>query len=203
MKSIILGLAVVLSLLCSVASADESSRRALAKELADLSGVEHLKETMKANAAARLEKLLSRLPDTKEFRDINDKYRTRFEAVYREYLDTITSRETQESAYLDAYGEDELRGIVAFLKTPVGQAWRNGEKLAEREQKQFNDFLSTPVGQAWLLDKSKTQNMVGKIAQKVPEFLQKIMQLAEEMQEEIRRNLPEHSPEEPKTAVDS
>jgi len=123
LKLATLSLLIVVSLLTSLASADEISRRAAAEELLSLTKVDQMIKPLFTQMQAMMEQQFAQMGVPEDLQSILKRHQERLFVVLEETLDLQTMKRDFVSIYVDTFTEDELKGVVAFYKTPVGQAF--------------------------------------------------------------------------------
>jgi hypothetical protein len=116
-----IGIAAVL-LLAGTAFADEASRKAKAEEVLKLTNSEQMMKQMIDRARAMQTARASKL-------DLPEDQKAQAEALQNKIMQVISDRMSWEKLkpqfvqiYADTYTDEELDGIVAFYKSPAGQA---------------------------------------------------------------------------------
>jgi hypothetical protein len=158
-----LSLLVVVSLLISLASADEISRRAAAEELLSLTKVDQMIKPLFTQMQAMMEQQFAQMGVPEDLQPILKRHQERLFVVLEETLDLQTMKRDFVSIYVDTFTEDELKGVVAFYKTPVGQAFLDKMPLLmsrsmQASQKRMPDiFEKMKVITAKLVDEMKEE----------------------------------------------
>lgn len=111
MRSTVLAVALLFAVASGAHAQQETAHERAAAELIDLLQLEQLHES---SIEMLMETMLEQNPMLTPFRDIFADFFAEFspwQAMYPQYL----------NMYRDAYTEPELRELIAFYRTPVGQ----------------------------------------------------------------------------------
>jgi hypothetical protein len=145
MQSILRVIVIVLFSIGTVVHADEMSKRAKVKELFHLTSMESRVEQSKlaalaqSRAFAAQQLALFNLPKGQD-KSVSAYYEKLYSLVATKY-DWTKLEPAYEQIYIELYSEEELDGLLAFYKSPIGQA-----------------FVSkTPIVTSKMLDISKQQ----------------------------------------------
>ena len=123
-----LGYAVVLSLAAAapIARADDASRRAKAEQMLALTKTDSLMEGQLSGLQARVGELAKRetgvAPLNPEQTKLTNDYLKQVQDLTTDEVSWPKLRPGIVQAYADSFTEPELDGILAFYKTPAGQA---------------------------------------------------------------------------------
>jgi hypothetical protein len=126
MNRVLFAITVALLSFTTVARADDASKHAKVKELFQLTYMENRMQQTKAAAMAQAQAFASQqlalfgLPENQN-KDAAAYYNKLYALVATRY-DWNTLEPAYEQIYVDLYTEQELDGILAFYKSPVGQA---------------------------------------------------------------------------------
>ena len=122
-------LLLMLLALSSQASADESSRKAAAVKLLEVSRAAEMIETMYDSMQPQFEAMAEQIGIDEEQRPIFDRHLARVFDVLREELNWQKMEPYMIDAYAEVYTEQELLGLVEFYESPLGQKFM--EKMPE------------------------------------------------------------------------
>jgi hypothetical protein len=126
MKRWIVMLAVVMVVVPVGARADEASKQAKVKELFALMHVDHSLDRMRGSMEQQVQLTAKNAPGTEQMTPEKKKIQQEFVDNSMKVVDQSFSWPVLEPAYLklyaDMYTEPELDGILAFYKSPAGQA---------------------------------------------------------------------------------
>jgi hypothetical protein len=107
------------------ARADEASKRAKIEELFTVLKVDSTLQQMAAQSLARnkdvVKNMLAGRPMTEIDKRIIDENMTKMNAVVSEQLNWSKLKPAYIDLYAAAYSEEEIDGILAFYRSPVGQ----------------------------------------------------------------------------------
>ena len=144
MKTFIAGIStiIVIFILCSVANADQVSKRAITEELLKVTNVEQTKKLLFGQMRTIMEQEFTKMGAPEDMRPILDKYTNK---ILKLVQDSIR-QEDYVSIYMQTFSEEELKALVAFYKSPVGQAYIKKmpiliQKSSEMMQKQMPQIL--------------------------------------------------------------
>lgn len=123
MKILLLVMAIIaLSVLSPVAYGDEASQKAI---------VEDLLRTMKADQVAKpifdqmrlmMEQQFAQTGAPEDMRPILKKYTDKLVDIMEQSLGWQNIKEDMIGVYVHSFTEDELKGMLAFYRSPVGQS---------------------------------------------------------------------------------
>jgi len=115
--------AVMLSLLLitSSASADKASHRKAANELIEVAKVHKLIDQMYSYVERGIKISMARMNVPKELEPVTAKYSKKMIDMLKQELVWEKLKEKYVDIYVEVYSEDELKGLVKFYKTPLGQ----------------------------------------------------------------------------------
>ena len=131
-----LGIALVaLAVLCSPARADDSSR-AVAQELVDYTIGKTTNDIIAKMSSAMWASLQASLPKTVDDGTVAD-LRVVFDRVLTKYV--TEAMKVAPDIYARHFSADELRGLLAFYKTPLGT------KMLAETPKVMGDFTSSAL----------------------------------------------------------
>jgi hypothetical protein len=126
MKRFLAVLLVFLVVGCSAARADEASKRAKSEELFTLLHLDRMMDQMMTNVMKQVEQITQAMPEaqqgqTPEQKKIVTDFQQRVVALVNAKLGWKALEPDFINLYATTYTEEELDGILAFYKSPVGQ----------------------------------------------------------------------------------
>jgi uncharacterized protein len=136
-------LAVALLLSAAAAHADDASKHAKVKELFQLTSMQNRVDQIRVSALAQARSFaaqqfastgVSAQPDPKGLAVYYDK----LNALVAESYNWTKLEPAYEKVYSDLYTEDELDGILAFYRSPIGQAYLSKTPEATRQLLQIS-----------------------------------------------------------------
>jgi uncharacterized protein len=134
-------LAVTLLLATSVAHADGTSKHAKVKELFELTSMQTRVDQIRASALAQIRALVAQQFAAAGLSD-QDKsiaaYNDKLNAMVATKYDWTQLEPKYEQIYVDLYTEEELDGILAFYRSPVGHAFLAKTPEATRQMLQLS-----------------------------------------------------------------
>ena len=114
-------LLLMLVALSSSVSADESSRKAAALKLLEVSRAAEMVETVYDSMQPQFEAMAEQIGVDEAQRPIFDRHMARVFEVLREELNWEKMEPYMIDAYAEVYTEQELLGLVDFYESPLGQ----------------------------------------------------------------------------------
>jgi hypothetical protein len=121
MKSWIIAVAIVLAVWNPVAYADDASKKAAAEELLKVTKVDQMTKPIFEQMRLIMEKQFTQMGATEEMKPILKKYTDRLFDAMEKMLGWQTLKEEEIALYIKVFTEEELKGMLAFYKSPVGQ----------------------------------------------------------------------------------
>lgn len=117
---------LTLTLLCtlfiiSTAAASAESHRQAVEELLAISRVDQMLEPMMDNVMSVMQQQMSQVNIPEDKKPIVDKYNQKIIETLRHEMRWENMQEDFVALYLEAYSEEELRGLADFYKSPLGQ----------------------------------------------------------------------------------
>ncbi len=164
MKALTAILIIALSFVSFAARADEASQRATAEELLEVMKADQMRKPLLNQVRTALEQQFVQMGATDDMRPILKKYTDRLFGVIEERLNSQAMKENIISVYIQTFSEDELRGMVTFYRSPLGQAVINKMPIAMQRTMEIQQ-----------------KNM--------PQFLEKVKQISEEFAQEIKAEM--------------
>ena len=143
MRKIPFLLAAALLLSAAAAHADDASKHAKVKELFQLTSMQNRVDQIRVSALAQARSFaaqqfastgVSAQPDPKGLAVYYDK----LNALVAESYNWTKLEPAYEKVYSDLYTEDELDGILAFYRSPIGQAYLSKTPEATRQLLQIS-----------------------------------------------------------------
>jgi len=165
MKKLMLAVAVVLSVSVPVVHADATSQKAIIEEIllvtkAD-ANVDQTMKTVYTQMRAVIEKQFAEMGASEDMQPILKRYLDKAFGIMKQTLSWQVLKDDMIDLYMQTFTEDELKGMLAFYKSPVGRS------VVDK------------------MPKVMQESMV--IAQKyMPEMQRKFITISKELDEEIR-----------------
>ncbi len=164
MKTLILSAVIVLSSLNAVAYADETSQKMIAEDLVRTMKVDQITKPLFVQMRSMMEQQFTQMGASDDLRPILIRYIDKLFSIMEQTLSWQALKEDYISIYMDTFTEDELKGMVTFYKSPIGQS------VIEKMPMAMQQAMS--------------------IAQKhAPELQQKIKEISAELTQEIRTEM--------------
>src|SRR5271155_2277412 len=143
MRRPLLVLAAVLLFSATAAHADDASKHAKVKELFQLTSMQNRVDQIRVSALAQARSFAAQqFASTGVSAQRDDKgtaaFYVQLNAVVAEGYNWTKLEPAYEQVYADLYTEDELDGILAFYKSPVGQAFLAKTPEATRQVLQIS-----------------------------------------------------------------
>ena len=161
MKTLMVGACIVLISLNAVAHADEASQKMIAEELLRTMKVDQMTKPLFVQMRSMLEQQFTQMGAPDDLRPILNRYTDKLFSVMEQTLSWQALKEDYVSIYMGTFTEDELKGMVTFYKSPLGQA--------------VIDKMPVAMQQAMQLAQKRG-----------PELQEKIKEISEQMAQEIK-----------------
>ncbi len=164
MKKLFLAFAIALSVSIPVAHADTASQRAITEDLLQTMKVDQMLKPFYTAMRSMVEKQFTEMGAPEDLRPLLKKYTDKIVDIMEQYLSWQTLKDDMINLYAQTFTEDELKGMLAFYKSPVGQS---------------------------VIDKMPALTQQGmSIAQKhMPEIQPKLMKVIEEFAKELKAEM--------------
>ena len=164
MKILISAVAVALSVLVPVAHADEASQRVIIEELLQTMKIDEMMTPVFEQMRYMLEQRFTQMGAPEDMRPILKRYTDKLVTVMEEAMGWQTLKGDIISIYVQAFTEDELRGMLEFYKSPIGRS--------------VTAKMPAVMQQSMLLSQKRT-----------PELLEKLKKISEELTQEIKAEM--------------
>jgi uncharacterized protein len=161
MKILIVAAALVLSVLVPVAYADEGSLKVIAEDLLLTMKADQMVKPLFEQMRVMMDQQFTQMGVSEDMIAIRRRFMDKFLNIMEEMMSWQTMKEDMITIYVQAFTEDELKGMLAFYKTPVGQSVIEKMPVAMKQ--------SMAIMQKYM-----------------PELQEKVNKICEEMAEEIR-----------------
>ncbi|MFZ1035932.1 MAG: TonB family protein [Smithella sp.] len=122
MKNFIMAVAILLSILNPTAYADEASKKVITEELLQAMKVDRMTKAISDQIWAMMKQQFSRSGASDDMMPIFKKYSDKISDVLEKYLSWQVIKDDCVSIYMQTYTETELKGMLTFYKSPVGQS---------------------------------------------------------------------------------
>lgn len=160
MKILIAAITIALCVSVPPTHADEVSRKVITENLLQTMKVDRMMEPIFEQMRSMMEQQFAQMDTTEDMKPILKRYIDRLVELMEQTLSWRILREDMITIYTNVFTEDELKGMLAFYKSPVGQS------------------VITKMPSA-------TQESIKLMQKRMPELQQKIKRIAKEMTEEI------------------
>jgi uncharacterized protein len=164
MKILIIGVTVILSVLVPVAHADEGPQRVIAEDLLQTMKVDQMMNPVFAQMRSMMEQQFSQMGAPEELKPMLKRYIDKLFNVIEQTSSWKTLKEDMINIYIHAFTEDELKGMLAFYKSPVGQS--------------VIDKMPVAMQRSMLI-----------VQKRMPELQEKIKKISEEFTAEIKTEM--------------
>ena len=161
MKTFIASAMIVLSIWSSVSYADEVSRKVIAEDLLTAMKSDQMIKPVFNQVRSMMEQQFAQMGAPEAMRPILKKYIEKVLNVMEETLNWQKLKADIVSIYVQTFTEDELSGMLAFYKSPVGQSVIDKMPIA-------------------------MQNSMLIMQKHMPQIQVKLRQISEEMAQEIK-----------------
>ena len=123
MKTFLLVMAiVVLSVLSPLVYADEASQKVIAEDLLRTVKVDQMTKPIFDQMRLMMEQQFAQMSAPEDMKPILSKYVDKLVNIMEQSLSWHNVKEDMTSIYVHSFTEDELKGMLAFYKSPVGQS---------------------------------------------------------------------------------
>jgi uncharacterized protein len=161
MKTLILATAIVLSALNPLVYADEASQKLIAEDLLQTMKVDQMTKPLFDQMRSMMDQQFTQMGASEDMKPILKRYTDKLLDIMEQTLNWQNLKEDMISIYMHAFTEDELKGMLAFYKSPVGQS--------------VIQKMPTAMQQSMVL-----------MQKHMPELLEKLKKISEELAEEIK-----------------
>jgi uncharacterized protein len=169
MRVLLAAVVIVLSISAPPVYADETSQRALVEDLLQTMRVDQMMKPLFGQMRSLMEQQFARMGAPEEMKPILNRYIGKLVNLMEQTMSWQTLKKDLIDIYMRVYSEDEMKGMLAFYKSPIGQS---------------------------VLDKMPAvmqQSMV--TTQKhMPEMQEKLKKIVEELQEEVKAEMEKKKP---------
>jgi uncharacterized protein len=164
MKTLFVCGAVVFLLFTSVACADEASKKVTAEELLAVTKADQMTTPILKQARSFLEQQFAQTAAAEDMKPILKSSLDKLFAVIQEIMSWQTLKEDMIAIYVQAFTEDELKGMLEFYKSPTGQS---------------------------VIDKLPTvmQASMALLQKRIPQLQPKVKQISDEMVQEVKTEM--------------
>ena len=122
MKTFVVSVIIVLSILSSVSYADEVSKKVIAEDLLITMKSDQMIKPFFNQIRSMMEQQFVQMGAPEAMRPILKKYTDKIFNLMEETLNWQALKEDIVSVYIQTFTEDELKGMLAFYKSPVGKS---------------------------------------------------------------------------------
>jgi hypothetical protein len=122
MKTLIMATAIVLAVLNPVVYADEAPQKVIAEDLLQTMKVDQMTKPLFDQTRSMMEQQFTQMGASEDMKPILKKYLDKLFNVMEQSLSWQNLKEDMISIYVNVFSEDELKGMLAFYKSPVGQS---------------------------------------------------------------------------------
>lgn len=166
MKKWILAFAVVLFVSVPVVHADTTSQRAIIEEILQVTKADQMMKPIYAQMRSLMEKQFVQMGASEDLQPILKKYINKIFDVTEQSLSWQVLKNDMIAIYAQTFTEGELRGMLAFYKSPVGQS---------------------------VIDKlpAVAQQSMAIVQKHMPEMQPKLLKVSEEFAEELKTAMAE------------
>jgi TonB family protein len=114
--------AILLSILNPTAYADEASKKVITEELLQTMKVDQMTKTISDQMWSMMKQQFSQMGASDDMMPILKKYSDKLSDIREKYLSWQVIKDDCVSIYMQTYTETELKGMLTFYKSPVGQS---------------------------------------------------------------------------------
>jgi len=164
MKTFIMAVAILLAVLNPTAYADEASKKVIAEDLLQTMKVDQMTKPMFVQMRSMIEQQFSRMGAPEEMRPILKRYIDKLFNIVEQSLSWQVLKDNYVSIYMQTYTETELKGMLTFYKSPVGQSIIDKKPMLEQQSMSI-------------------------IQKHTPEMREEIEKISEEMVQEIKTEM--------------
>jgi uncharacterized protein len=153
-----------LSMLVSTAYGDNTSQRMTAEDLLQTMKIDQMMKPLFEQMRSMMEQQFMRLGASEDMKPILKKYNDKLFNTIEETVNWKTMKEDLIGIYVNTFNEDELKAMLAFYKSPVGQS---------------------------VIQKMPAvmQESAAKMQKRLPELQEKVRKISEEMAAEIKTEM--------------
>ncbi len=164
MKILIAAAVIVLSISAPAAYADEASQRVIVEELLQTMKVDQMMKPLFGQMKSLMEQQFNQMGAPEDMKPILVKFTDRLVNVMEETLNWKSMKKDMIDIYMRVYTEDEVKGMLAFYKSPIGQS---------------------------VLDKmpQAVQLSMAAMQKRMPELQEKVKHISEQLKEEIQTEM--------------
>ncbi|HMK64685.1 MAG TPA: DUF2059 domain-containing protein [Thermodesulfobacteriota bacterium] len=164
MKRWMVAVVLSLSILVSAAYADNASQRIIAEDLLQTMKIDQMMKPLFEQMRSMMEQQFMRLGAAEDMKPILKKYNDKLFNTIEETINWKTMKEDLISIYVNTFNEEELKAMLAFYKSPVGQSVIQKMPAAMQES-------------------------AVKMQKRIPELQEKVRKISEEMAAEIKTEM--------------
>lgn len=170
MKTFIMAVAILLAVLNPTAYADEASKKVIAEELLQTMKVDQMTKPMFLQMRSIIEQQFSRMGAPEEMRPILKRYIDKLFNIVEQSLSWQVIKDDYVSIYMQTYTETELKGMLTFYKSPIGQSVIDKMPIA-------------------------VQKSMAIVQKHMPDLNEKIEKISKEMAQEIKTEMEKNKKE--------
>ena len=170
MKTFIMAIAILLSILNPTAYADEASKKVITEELLQTMKVDQMTKTISDQMWSMMKQQFSRTGASDDMMPILKRYSNKISDILEKYLSWQVIKDDCVSIYMQTYTETELKGMLTFYKSPVGQSIIDKKPMLEQQSMSI-------------------------IQKHTPEMREEIEKISEEMVQEIKTEMEKNKKE--------
>ena len=122
MKTLIMASAIVLAVLNPVVYADEASQKVIVEDLLQTIKVDQMTKPLHDQMRAMMEQQFTQMGASEDMKPILKKYLDKLFNIMQQDLSWQNLKDDMIGIYVNVFSEDELKGMLAFYKSPVGQS---------------------------------------------------------------------------------
>lgn len=122
MKILVVATVFVLAVLNPVVYADEASQKVIAEDLLRTMKVDEMTKPLFGQVRSIMEQQFIQSGAPEDMKPILKKYTDKAVKIVEETMSWKNIKEDMISIYVKTFSEDELKGMLAFYKSPVGQS---------------------------------------------------------------------------------
>jgi uncharacterized protein len=164
MKIFITAVALILLVLVPVADADEASKKVIVEDILQILKVDQMRKPLFDQMRSMMEQQFTQMGASEDMKPILKRYNDNLLNIIEETLDWHTLKDDIINIYSKTFTEVELKGMLAFYKSPVGQSV----------------ISKMPV---------VLQQSMLTMQKRMPMVQQKVMKLVEQLAEEIKEEV--------------
>ena len=122
MKTLVVAAVIVLSVFVPVAHADETSQKVIVEDLLQTMKTDQMMKPLFEQMRSMMEQQFTQMGASEDMKPILKRYIDKLVNIMEQTLSWQTLKDDMISIYMQAFTEDELKGMLTFYKSPVGQS---------------------------------------------------------------------------------